>query len=425
MADSVRTVWDRLADGAPWPLPVRLSLQGVACTERAAAAAAGLPARPGVIAVVSFDDDVPRPVLVSATGDLRTFASRRLAGDGPSTDLAPVADAVLACPLGSGFEADWAQSVLSAAWTPEAHARSVAHRRPWFLVLDPEAAEPVWRVVDSPGEGDARAHTIGPFMSKAGAAAFGRALDDRFELCREPRLLAQRPGATACAYKEMGRCPAACDGSEPMSAYRGRVQDGLGFVRSGVSAVRADLERRMEAAAREMAFETAGRLRDELDGLAAFEARSAGWATTLDRFGVLAVVPSGRKRWARLIACSGDGASYVADVNADEAAERATDGAGERLESALSGLLGGPEALSRVQGGGRCEPMPDSMGVLCVRLFSRRNTRSSYLRLDPRPSAEELILAVERAARVETDEPGEFAEPVADSEGSGRPAGGA
>lgn len=421
MVDPVRTGSDRLADGAPWPLPIRLPLSGVASAERGGVAGAGLPAKPGVIAVVSFDGEAPRPVLVSATGDLRGFALRRLSGGGPSTDLSPVADALLACPLGSGFEADWAQGVLSAAWTPDAHAGTVAQRKPWFLTLDAEASEPVWRVVDEPGGGEARAHTIGPFMSKARATAFGRALDDRFELCREPRLLAQRPGATACAYKEMGRCPAACDGSEPMSAYRGRVRDGLGFVRSGVSAVRVDLERRMEVAAREMDFETAGRLRDELDGLAAFGARSAGWATTLDRFGVLAVVPSGRKRWARLIACSGDGASYLADVNSDEAADRAA----ENLESALSGLLGGPEALSRVQGGGRCEPMPDFMGVLCVRLFSKRKTRSSYLRLDPRPSVDEVVSAVERAARVETDEPGEFAEPVADSDTSGRPAGGA
>jgi hypothetical protein len=400
MTDSVRTDLQSLADGAPWPLPFRRDLRDTPTRDRAEAASSALPAGPGVAVIVGSDPSgggPTRAVLVAATADLRAFASRRLTAEGPRADLAPLAVGVLACRAGSGFEAELAQDALSAAWTPSAHAEACSRRRPWFLVLEPAADEPVWRVVDDPPSSAAWSNMVGPFPTRNAATVFGRALDDRFELCREPRLLAQRPGATACAYKEMGRCPAACDGSEPMSAYRGRAREALAFAGRGAGEERACLERRMSEAVSSMDFETAASVRTELERLAPFEARGSAWATTIDRFRVLAVVPSGRRGWARLIACSPRGAAVLADCDA-----RSVRGDG----TARAGLLACADLACGA--GTRGGPVSSAFGVLCARLASRRRTRSSFLRLEPPPAADELVGAVERAARVEAEEPGAF-----------------
>jgi len=48
--------------------------------------------------------------------------------------------------------------------------------------------------------------------------------EDAFDLCRYYNVLVEAPGARACAYKEMGKCPAPCDGSISMEQYRGMVE---------------------------------------------------------------------------------------------------------------------------------------------------------------------------------------------------------
>ncbi len=263
-----------------------------------------LPAAHGVIAL----EGAHGTVQVAATGDLRAFARRRLVEtDGPRADLSEVVTRVRAARLGSMFEADCAFLEWARELTPASHGAALDRWRAWFLRLDPGDHAPAWRKLHA-GEavGMDPATLIGPIQTKDAAAKYGRGLDDLFELCREPRLLADRPNARACAYKEMG-CPAPCDGSEPIEAYRQRVGEALALAAGGVARATGENEQAMREAAGAMDFERAAELRVRGERLEGLGKRAFRWATRLDRFGVVAVGPTGRKGWARVLThCLGE-----------------------------------------------------------------------------------------------------------------------
>lgn len=309
-----------------------------------------LPAAHGVIAL----DGARGTVQVAATGDLRAFARRRLVEtDGPKADLSEVVTRVRAVRLGSMFEADCAYLEWARELTPASYAAALDRWRGWFLRLDPSDHAPAWRKLHA-GEamGMDPATLIGPIQTKDAAAKYGRKLDDLFELCREPKLLAERPKARACAYKEMG-CPAACDGSEPIEAYRGRVGEALSLAACGVEGELTRAEAAMRAAAAAMDFERAAELRVRGERLAGLSKRAFRWATRLDRFGVVVVGPTGRKGWARVLTHSLGKTRWWGDVPVAAAREAGNDlirceGVRSGVASDESGFDLTKEALERI-----------------------------------------------------------------------------
>jgi DNA polymerase-3 subunit epsilon len=381
---------DTLTDTG-WVLPIRVDLTGIGAEHRPDAASAGLRARPGVVAFVGSG----RVVMLGSCADLRAFASSRLRGEGRRADLAGVTDTLLARETGSGFEADWAHAVLSRGVTPERGDAHPPGNLVWFIRLDPESLAPACRVLDSAEvrDRDALGTLIGPFGARGAAEAFARLLDERFALCREPALLVKRPDAIACVYKEMGRCPAPCDGSESIGTYRARVRAALDFAGEPLGAARAEAERRMHETSSRLDFEAAAGARAELALLEAADGRLSAWATTMDRFGVLGVMPAGKAGWARLILHRGGCTRYLADV-------RAREPAGWR-DMILASIVRRPaptEPPDRGWGG--------EMGVVCRHLFATRNRRGGFLRLDPSVDGADLVRLARRAAGLErTDSP--------------------
>lgn len=370
-------------------------------------AARGLPAKHGVLVFEHRADDAQRPetIAVIATADLRAAAQRRLAGEsGPKADLSAVCGGLLAWVCGSSFEADALWLELARSRAPKTYTAALERWTVWFLRLDPRAEQPVWAAVDPLALGRAEREAlapetlIGPFATRDQARGFGRWLDDTFELCREPARLAKRPDATACAYKQMGLCPAACDGSEPMSAYRARVRAALDLVRTGPDTLRQQLEHQMRDAAAAMDFERAATLRERLDRLADLNTPAWRRATTLDRFAALAVRPAGRTGWARLIAHAGGRSAWIADVRADRDGHEAAEPALERFASTQRGV-----DLSR--------PAIERLCVAARALLSPRRGAGAILPLyrgvggtagaDRAP----IRKAVRAAARVDRDQP--------------------
>lgn len=334
-----------------------------------------------------------RATLTAATGDLRGFVADRLAGGGPRTDLGSVTDAVLACETGSGFEADVACEAATSWWSPTLHRQSADRRRCVFLELDPEGDVPVWRLTDLFDRiGSDRPGTlIGPFGNRSAAETFGRVLDDRFELCREPSLLAQQPRARACAYKDMGRCPAPCDGSEAMETYRERVRGALDFARRGAGAFRAQTEASIASASASLDFEQAAAGKAGLDQLDSVTGPAFAWATTLDRFGVLAVLPSGHRGWARLMTHRAGETRHLFDIDTRRAEETLCGAWGVLF----GGLPRGGFALTR--------DGVDAISLVCAHLYSGRRARSAFFHLDPSPDPADVVRAVRRAAKVDAE----------------------
>lgn len=350
------------------------------------------PARPGVVV---FEGEGGVCVLVAATGDVRAFIAARLGAGGEErgarTDLRPVTVRVRAATVGSALEGDLVCLEVARGRLPATY-RALADRCPaWFIHLDPDEAAPTWRKVNLVGVGDdpPAGALLGPIPDKHSAARFGEAIDDLFELCRYPRELAKAPCGSACAYKEMGRCPGACDGSEPMEAYRARVREAIECWRDGGAATRDAIERAMREAAAAQDFERAASLKARLGGLdVATKPRFAN-VGVLDELAVLMVMPGERAGWARLAVFAGGEVLPVADVEGSVRAGAAWD----EIERAVLGVRarGGRFVTTRAAG--------ERLGVICSHWFrpavKGRRRRAGFIDLrrawDPR--------AVRRAIR--------------------------
>ena len=349
-----------------------------------------LPARPGV---VLFETQTGGVAMVGAAGDARAFVRARLAPTGRcGADLRPITARVRGTTVGSSFEADLTWLALARRHLPRTYRAATDRWRGWWVHLDADAALPVWRktdltdLIDTPPSGV----LLGPISDKDAAGRFGELLDDLFDLCRYPRELAKAPHGQACVYKEMGKCPAACDGSEPMDDYRTRARSAARLTHDRQT-LAADLDARIAEASARLDFEEARRLQDKRGVLDRALARKAyARATTLDRLAVLAVLPSERTGWARLIAWVSGAWIVLADAHAG------------LPRAAAAELLGRVRAAGGHAGGfGFTRAEVERVGLLCRELFrpSRRGRRRRSTMLDlHHATPAQLVRAVGSAA---------------------------
>lgn len=232
---------------------------------------------PNTRGVAVFESGEGRPVLILGAARLRDAIARRLAP--PSTpgspdpaaarkaDLRPVVSRVRGAEVGSSLEGDLLFLRLAHEAMPETFRAVMDRRRTWFLHVCAEDAFPKFTVIPTsamPASVPDRGTLIGPVADKHGAQRLQQTLEDLFDLCRFHHILVKAPHGTACAYKELGKCPAPCDGSETMDDYRARVGDAITFAHDP-STLMTDLEREMARAAGETDFERASALKSRLE----------------------------------------------------------------------------------------------------------------------------------------------------------------
>ena len=162
----------------------------------------------------------------------------------------------------SAFEADLVYLEMARQIFPETYRGMLAFKEVWFLAVDPEAAFPRYVKTNDPAR--AEGVLIGPIEDKHAAGRLIELIEDTFDLCRYFNVLLEAPRGKACAYKEMGRCAAPCDGSESMENYRGIVRQSLeAMLEPGK--YRKECEEAMRAAAGELNFELAGKIKIHLE----------------------------------------------------------------------------------------------------------------------------------------------------------------
>lgn len=363
-----------------------------------------LPDAPGALVLESGAGET---IFISVTASLRHAAERRLGerspddARAPRADLRPVTRRVLAATVGSRFEGEAAYLALCRDRRPSDHRAAIERWQGWFLRIDPRAEHPRWSKVCLPGwaaEPEARAGAdesrllVGPFRDKHAAGKHAGTLDDLFDLCRYHSILVQAPHGRACAYKEMGKCPAPCDGSETMDAYRARVGEAAAFARAGASGAAAACECAMLEAARALDFERAARLKARLDAMRSLESGAAARVRSLDAFRWIIVAPAECAGWARIFACAGGALACVADVDSASAAESVAQAWDAAEAHALAPV---PDRFSELE--------QETAGLLCARLLAsgRKTARSEvFIRaLDMQLAKAETVEAVRRLAR--------------------------
>ena len=165
----------------------------------------------------------------------------------------------------SAFEADAVYLEAARAFFPQTYRGMTGFQPAWFIHVNPDANFP--RYTKTIDLSERPGLLIGPVEDKHAAARLIEDTVDRFDLCRYYTILVQSPNTTACAYKEMGKCPAPCDGTISMDQYRGLVEWSARTLVEPADLVR-DHTQRMESAARELKFEQAAKIKQYIDSLA-------------------------------------------------------------------------------------------------------------------------------------------------------------
>ena len=235
-------------------------------------ATAPLPSSRGVLALFSAE----QAVLVTATANVREAARRKLAPPGErgrsrrGVDFASITTRIEAYEARTHFEGRMLELDLARHLMPDTYRNGFHRMQTWCIALHPQAGTPRLEYVPTHTLDEVMAATtttprlLGPIRDKHKAGRGIEQIVDIFELCRFPAELARSPRGTPCVYKEMGRCPAACDGSEPLDAYRARMTEAEALA-SDPDAWREALTEAMRRAAEAMRFEVAAALKRRLD----------------------------------------------------------------------------------------------------------------------------------------------------------------
>ncbi|HEX8915827.1 MAG TPA: hypothetical protein VF796_25960, partial [Humisphaera sp.] len=276
-----------------------------------------VPAKWVVYLLADADD---RPVQLLCVKNLRVSLKRRLgppepeAGRSKRVDYRDLVRRVHFRRVDSAFEADWAYYEAARLVFPRTYGGMVGFRPAWFVHVNPRAAFPRYvKTIDLSGGGgaDAGGTFVGPVEDKHAAGKLMQVAEDAFDLCRYYNVLLESPAGKACAYKEMGKCPAPCDGTISMDAYRRLVDLSLQTLIDPRPMVR-DQEARMRQAAGELRFEVAGKIKQHLDLLKQLGSGSFRHARPLTDFRFLCLQHGPRPGEAKAFIVTPGGVEHAA-----------------------------------------------------------------------------------------------------------------
>lgn len=210
--------------------------------------------------------DGGQPVQLLCVKNLRNSLKRRLGGDesiglSKRVNYRDLVRRILWRRVDSAFEADWLYYEAARRVFPDTYQGMVGFRPAWFVHVNPDNPFPRYvKTTDLSKPG----LLLGPVEDKHAAASLIELAEDAFDLCRYYNVLVEAPRGKPCAYKEMGKCPAPCDGSVSMEQYRGVVEWSARSLVDPAPLVR-DHTRRMQQAAAELRFEVAGKIKGLID----------------------------------------------------------------------------------------------------------------------------------------------------------------
>ena len=275
------------------------------------------PSARGVVEMIARDGST---VMLAATGHIRSFIAQRLNEDGEQSskaNLAPITAKIIAYPTGSAFESDWIVHERARMVDLGLYTKLNEQNRQALLVFDDEAR--TWRVEDTMSLNVGhREGVIGPILTKQAAKALGETLDDVYELCRYPKELALTPWGTACAYKQMGRCPGVCDGSESLDSYHERFTAAIETASAGVGDWKHQLKGEIKQASAELDFEHAQIAKRQLEQVEKLPMDGIGLARSMSDMSCVCITPCVRKGWAMVWVLGDNGLHPIAAVNEDQ-----------------------------------------------------------------------------------------------------------
>jgi len=337
-----------------------------------------LPSHGGTWLICGEDE---RPIQLTSCQNLRRSVGARLAR--PQTrstraDLTAVARRLRWQPGFSTFENALHYWRTCRKLYPQRYRKMLGFGPAWFVQADTSADPPELGTTNMVYARGAPTLYLGPVATRRDCSKYVDLLHDLFDLCRHHERLRQRRRGQACAYHEMGRCVGACLGAITMAQYRQVVDRAVAFARGSRAAVLEQWRRDMSAAASNMQFEQAARIKRRLelaDRLSAPPFRHMGDAQD---FHWLIIQPGGGTSWVK---------PFFVDrgwIRTGEAVRlRDLDGVVARWREAV----GGGRAVESDDPVARAE----QVWLVAHFLFKQQRDRGLYFRADELPAAAELV----------------------------------
>jgi DNA polymerase III subunit epsilon len=253
---------------------------------------------PGCAAVFLFVDGQGAPVQLATTQHLKRVAASKF-GESEETrrgkvDLAEIVRGVRWRRVHSPFEARWWYYRLIRVLHPRAWRREVTFGPAWFLHVDWSAPVPdihlSERIWVQPGD------FVGPWPTQKACRQALETLWDLFDLCRYPEQVRKTPRGVPCAYAEMNRCDAPCNGSVPIQVYVNRLRAAWAFAAGEIEPWLEGAARRMREAAAALRFEQAGVLKQQLDAAQRWRTQWSEKTRPAERLNYLLVIPATRRK---------------------------------------------------------------------------------------------------------------------------------
>lgn len=263
--------------------------------------ASDLAALPGCPALYLLSDAHAAPVQLATTQSLKRVLVARLTDPlhrPRRADLTEVARGVRWRRLSTPFEGRWWYYRVARALYPQEYRRLISFGPAWFLHVDWDCPVPELRVTEQvwgpPGQ------FVGPWPTQRAARETLEGLWDLFDLCRYPEQVRKTPQGARCAYAEMGRCDAPCDGSVPLAAYVARCRAAWRFVTGGCGEWTDLATERMKRAAAVQKYELAAQLRQQIQLAEAWRVQWAPHVQPAERMHCLLAFPATRRRACKL-----------------------------------------------------------------------------------------------------------------------------
>lgn len=321
-------------------------------------------------AVYLLADEYDQPVQLLCVKNLRSSLKRRLGGYEPigptrKINYRDIVRRIHWRRVDSEFEADWIYLEAARHIFPQTYGGMVGFRPAWFVHVDPESAFP--RYTRTTDLSSRAGQLLGPVEDKHAAARLIQLVEDSFDLCRYYTILVQAPHGRACAYKEMGKCPAPCDGSIAMADYRANVaRSAAAVVAPGGEIVRRHQE--MRSAAESLQFERAARIKNRIDQLGQLGRGPFAHVRAIEDLRYLAVTRGPRAGSAKLLTITPGRIELVACLS-DE--PRAGSDLLRKLIDELSAEAGELETTGA-----------ERVGLVASHLFGRRVASASFIHVD-------------------------------------------
>lgn len=252
--------------------------------------------------VYLMTDEADRPVQLLCVKNLRYSLKRRLGEAEDLTrskrvDYRQIVRHIHWRHVYSAFEADVVYLEAAREFFPQTYRGMTGFHPASFIHINPDTEFPRYtKTIDLSAK---TGLLIGPVEDKHAASRLMEDAIDWFDLCRYYNILTQSPNATACAYKEMGKCPAPCDGTISMDQYRHLVEWSAQTLIAPDDLIR-DNKARMQQAAAELKFEVAKKIKQYVESLSQLGKGSFRYVRLLKDFRYLSIQRGPRDNTAKV-----------------------------------------------------------------------------------------------------------------------------